>query len=104
MKILITPNKKRRCELIIGSYIIGINICKLEFEFYKGHISNSDLVEFAKKLNLDLTTNSKFWEELYIRIPNGGLELNTDELLDRLQYYFLKNHKRKKSYRIKIIN
>lgn len=60
-------------------------------------LTEKDRKRFEEKLNIDLSPNSEFWINYFIRTTSKDLYLYTEDPEDELRYYFLKNHKRVKS-------
>jgi len=51
----------------------------------------------GKKLGLDLSQGSEFWNSFYIRTSGKDIILDLEEPMDELRYLFCKNHKRVKT-------
>ena len=56
-------------------------------------LDEEDEKRLGEKLNRDLSSNSQFWIDFYVRTSGKDLILETTDYLDELKYLFLKNHK-----------
>jgi len=64
-------------------------------QIYTG-IEEGAAERLGKKLGLDLSRGSEFWQTFFIRTAGKDIILDLDDPMDELKYLFLKNHKRVK--------
>jgi len=60
-------------------------------------LTREDEKRLGEALNLDLSRNSSFWNNFYVRVGGMDVFLDTEDPMDELRYIFLKNHKRVKT-------
>lgn len=60
-------------------------------------LTEGDAERLGKKLGLDLSPNSEFWKNFYIRTADRDIIFETEDPSDELKYLFCKNHKRVKN-------
>jgi len=60
-------------------------------------LTKLDEERLGKTLGLDLTVNSDYWKDFFIRTVGKDIYLNIEDPLDELKYLFLKNHKNVKN-------
>lgn len=82
--------KYRNCFTDIGPYLTRSGMQ------YTG-LTKQDEERLTKELGLDLSRNSSFWPNFYIRTFSGDIILDLEDPMDELKYLYLKNHKRVKT-------
>lgn len=82
----IKTTRFKNCHDDISSYYTRTG------SIYTG-LTAEEAKELGEKLSKDLSPNSDFWKDYFVRIPENGLRLDIDSPLQRLDYLFLRNHK-----------
>lgn len=77
----------RNCHTSLGPYLTrsGRN--------YTG-LTPEDEERLGKKLRMDLSSSSIFWDTFHVKMSDKDLILDTEDPYDELRYLFLKGHKR----------
>ena len=83
-------NKYRNCHEDLGPYYTRSG------RIYTG-LTTEDETRLGKLLNVDLSANSDYWKNFFIRTGSSDVYLNVEDPADELKYLFLKHHKRVKN-------
>jgi hypothetical protein len=81
--------KYKNCYEDIGPYYTRSGA------IYTG-LADETAERLGKKLGVDLSPGSEYWNTFYIRTVGKDIILDLEDPMDELKYHFLKNHKRVK--------